>query len=315
MATATTTNAPETTNAPSGQRLNVWFVDVGQADCILLSDGETAVLVDAGNNGDGDEVAAFIANAGVERLTYAIGTHPHEDHIGGLDQVLSQVPTNAVLLPAKESDTQTYQDVLAAIEDAGAERVTAQPGATYDFGFYSMTVLGPVKTYDDMNNNSVVVRVDCGETSFLLTGDIEEQAEHDILSMGYDVECTVLKAPHHGSETSSSYVFLRAAYPEMVVIQCGRDNSYGHPHEDPLSRYRDIGATVYRTDTMGTIHLTSDGHSVSADAQGIASPVTRARWAGWSVRRTRRPIQHAGQSARRTGRPIRRTGRPIRHTG
>jgi competence protein ComEC len=233
-------------------------------------------LVDAGNNGDGDEVAAFIADAGVERLAYAIGTHPHEDHIGGLDQVLDRVPTDAVILPDKESDTQTYQDVLAAIENSGAERVTAQPGAVYDFGFYSMTVLGPVKAYDDMNNNSVVVRVDCGETSFLLTGDIEEQAEHDLLSMGYDVECTVLKAPHHGSETSSSYVFLRAAYPEMVVIQCGRDNSYGHPHEDPLSRYRDAGATVYRTDTMGTIHMTSDGHSVATDAQGIASPVTRA---------------------------------------
>jgi len=262
--------------APVQGELAVWFVDVGQADCALLSDGSASVLVDAGGNATAKDVVAFLREQGIERLDYAIGTHPHEDHVGGLDAVLDAVPVDTLILPEKEGDTKTYEDVLDAARRNGVSIVRAKPESVYRVGTYTMTLLGPVKLYDDMNNNSVVARVDHGENVFLFTGDIEAAAEKDILSMGYDVECTVLKAPHHGSETSSSYVFLRAAYPEMVVVSCGLDNSYGHPHDGPMSRYRDAGATVYRTDTLGSIRMTSDGRSITVDAQGEASPVRRA---------------------------------------
>lgn len=273
----TAATMPDALSTPIGaEGLTVWFVDVGQGDCVVITDGEVSLLVDAGGNADGEAVAAFLRGQGIEHVAYAVGTHPHEDHIGGMDRVLDAVSVGVLLVPDAQSDTKTYLDVLAAAERNGTTVERVQPETVYRLGSYTMTILGPVRQYENMNDNSVVARVDYGGTSFLLTGDIEEAAEKDILSMGYDVECTVLKAPHHGSETSSSYVFLRAIYPEIVAIQCGEGNSYGHPHDGPLSRYRDVGATVYRNDLLGTIRMTSDGAAVTVDAQGEQSAVTRA---------------------------------------
>lgn len=118
-----------------------------------------------------------------------------------------------------------------------------------------------------------MVKIVYGDTSFLFTGDIEREAEVDILAMKYNISCDVLKAAHHGSNTSSGYVFLRESNPEMVVVSCGADNSYGHPHEEPMSRYRDLGATIYRTDTMGTVVMTSDGKTITANTEGEKSPI------------------------------------------
>ena len=128
--------------------------------------------------------------------------------------------------------------------------------------------------YDDTNNTSIVLRVDFGETSFLFTGDMERDAEADLLSDGCDVSCTVLKVGHHGSSTSTSYPFLRAAMPEYAVISVGEDNSYGHPHEETLSRLYDAGCTVYRTDRLGTVVAVSDGTDVSFLTERSGSPET-----------------------------------------
>ncbi len=252
--------------------LEVYFIDVGNADAILVRDGLGAVLVDAGNNGDGEDILRFLEERGVRRLNYAIGTHPHEDHIGGLDDVLRGIDVGSLILPEKESDTQTYLDVLDAMEDERIPRIEAEAGLSYEVGGFTLKIIGPARLYEDMNNNSVVARIEYGDTAFLLPGDIEEAAEKDILAQGYDISCDVLKAPHHGSETSSSYLFLRQSNPESVVILCGEGNSYGHPHEGPLSRYRDLGATVYRTDTMGTVAFYSDGQEITVSVLGEASP-------------------------------------------
>ncbi len=256
--------------------LAVHFIDVGQADAILVTDGTYAVLIDAGSNADGKSVVSYLRDQGIERLTYAVGTHPHEDHIGGLDTVLSQIPTGEAILSPAQSDTSTYQDVFGVAKSKKIPVAMAEAGAEYAIGSFTMQLLGPVKEYDDLNNSSVVVKILYGETSFLMTGDIEEKAEKDILSTGYDISCDVLKAPHHGSDTSSSYLFLRESNPSMVVISCGKGNRYGHPHEGPLSKYRDVGAEVFRTDTMGTIVMTSDGVNISANVSGEASDEARA---------------------------------------
>jgi competence protein ComEC len=256
----------------SGSIFTVSFLDVGQADAILVSDGEHAALVDAGNNGDGNDVVEYIRSRGLTKLDFAIGTHPDEDHVGGLDTVMRSIETDTLIIPEKAGTTNTYRDVLAAAQDGGVRVTAAEAGSEYDIGSFRMSVFGPVKTYSDTNSNSVVVKITYGNTSFLMTGDIEQDAERDIVSMGYDLECDVLKAAHHGSETSSSYIFLRAANPRMVVISCGADNQYGHPHEAALSRYRDLGATVYRTDTMGTVIMESNGETITVNAAGDESP-------------------------------------------
>lgn len=251
--------------------LYVYFIDVGQGDSILVTRDGSGILIDAGNNGDGAVVIEAIQNAGLERLDYVIGTHPHEDHIGGLDEVLRGIPADNIILPKYETDTKTARDLLEAIEETGVARIDARAGASYDLGGFRMDILAPVREYSDANNNSVVAKITYGTTSFLLTGDIEAKAEKDILDMGTDVSCDVLKSPHHGSGSASSYVFLRQSNPKEIVISCGVNNSYGHPHEQTLSRYRDLGATVYRTDRQGTVTMRSDGKTITAEVQGEQS--------------------------------------------
>lgn len=252
--------------------LTVSFIDVGQADSILLSAGGEAMLIDAGNNDDGGLVLDYIASLGITELKYAVGTHPDEDHIGGLDTVMASIPVGTLLMPDKYANTKTYRDVISTADECGITLLSPSAGDTLDLGGCVLTILGPMRDYSGKNDCSIVIKAVFGDTSFLFTGDIETDAEHDLVSMGYDLTCDVLKAPHHGSSTSSSYVFLRSANPKMIVIPCGRDNSYGHPHEEVMSRYSDLGATVYRTDTMGTVVMTSDGTDITTDSAGIESP-------------------------------------------
>jgi competence protein ComEC len=254
-------------------RLDVHFIDVGQADAALLTDGKGAVLIDGGNAMDGPLVVSCIKNAGVKKLDLVIGTHPHEDHIGGLSDVLKSVKASVITLPNKRSGTAAWRNLLSAIKSAGVKRVTAKAGDEYDIGDMHIVLVAPVKTYkgdssEDLNNMSVICKVMYGDTSFLFTGDAEREAESDVLASGADISCDVLKVPHHGSGSSSSYVFLREANPKIAVISCGKDNDYGHPHEEVLSRYNDLGAEVIRTDRLGTAVVSSDGKTVTADKKG-----------------------------------------------
>lgn len=243
--------------------LEVHFIDVGNADAILLlCDGEAA-LVDAGENNQGDEVAAYIQNQGAYSLKYAVGTHPHSDHIGGLDTVLYSIPAETVLMPSKEHTTETYADVLTAIDETGAELITPEVGDTYQVGAAVMTVLSPDREWDELNDNSIVLLVENGKDSFILAGDAEIAAEEVMLEADLVPEADVLKVGHHGSYTSSSYRWLNAILPDYCVITCGEDNEYGHPHEEVLSRLSDLekvrGTVTYRSDLNGHIVAHSAG--------------------------------------------------------
>ena len=246
-----------------GETLTVHFIDVGQADSALLLCGGESMLIDGGNAEDSSLVVSYLADLGVERLDYVVCTHAHEDHVGGLSGPLNTCTAGAVWSPVREYSSKAFGNFIQYTQAQGLEPVCPPVDSTYSLGDAAVTVLGPREDYSDTNNTSIVLRVDFGETSFLFTGDMEQSAEADLIDAGCDLRATVLKVGHHGSDTSSSYRFLREVLPEYAVISVGTGNTYGHPSADTLSRLYDEGAQVYRTDLLGTIVAVSDGTSVT----------------------------------------------------
>lgn len=245
----------------------VHFIDVGQADAALVvCDGET-MLIDGGNREDSSLIYAYLKEENVTHLNYLVATHAHEDHIGGLPGALNYATVGTALCSVTEHDSGVFETFVSQLAKQGKEITVPKAGDRFELGGADVQVVGPVQHSDDPNNMSLVLRIEYGETSFLFTGDAERQEEQDILDAGYELESTVLKVGHHGSENSTTYPFLREVMPEYAVISVGEGNSYGHPTEEALSRLRDAGVAVLRTDERGTIICTSDGQTVSFAAQ------------------------------------------------
>lgn len=241
----------------------VRFFDVGQADSILVTCGEDSMLVDGGNVADGQYVVSALKKCGVKRLQYVFNTHCDEDHCGGLAGVLAAFSADSVYSSTDSYDTKAFSNFKKYTEQQGKTVQIPKIGDTWQLGDASVTLLGPVKRYEDNNDNSLVLRIEYGETSFLLTGDMGREAESDLIDSGAKLSATVLKVGHHGSNSSTGYVFLREVTPQYGVICVGADNTYGHPHEEALSRLRDAEVTLFRTDLEGTVTCTSDGRTVS----------------------------------------------------
>ena len=258
-----------TTQPPAvsdGERLTVHFIDVGQADCALLECGGQYMIVDGGNVEDSSLVVSYLQRQGVQELQAVVCSHAHEDHVGGLPGVLAVYPTGAVYAPTNTYASKVFDDFLYYTDQQRLEVTIPAPGHSFTLGEATVTVLGPTKSYADPNDTSIILLVQFGKTRFLFTGDMETGAENDMLDYwgeGFNWHADVLKVGHHGSETSTSYRFLRAVMPSYGVISVGAGNSYGHPHELPLSRLEDAGVTLYRTDELGTVIATSDGENVS----------------------------------------------------
>ncbi len=251
--------------------LSVHFIDVGQGDSILIQVGDENMLIDAGTNESGPVVTQYLTDLGISHLDWVIATHPHEDHIGGLDDVILQMDVGRVMMPSKEHTTQTFEDVLDAIESKNLTITLPEAGDTYPLGDGKFTILGPVTDYgDDLNNWSIVLRLDYGDTSFLFTGDAESAAEADILDSGLSVDADVLKVGHHGSDTSTSQDFLDAVSPDFAVISAGTDNDYGHPHQTTLDKLMAAQINLCRTDLQGTVVITSDGSDLDVSYEGEA---------------------------------------------
>lgn len=244
--------------------LNVHFIDVGQGDSILVESAGHFMLIDAGENNQGETVVSYLKQAGVSSLDYVIGTHPHSDHIGGLDNVIRSFDTKTLFLPPVEHTTATFEDVLDAAEEKGLSITAPVPGDSFSLGEASFTLLSPVKEYDDdLNDWSVGVRLSYGDNAFVMCGDAEEKAEQDIIKSGATLSADVLKAGHHGSNTATSDSFLKAVSPSVAVISCGKGNSYGHPHKETMEKLEKAGVNVLRTDELGTIIAHSDGTAIT----------------------------------------------------
>ena len=254
----------ESTMIPEKSTFEVHFIDVGQGDAALVLCDEKTMLIDGGKPKASDVIYTYLKKQGITCLDYIICTHPDDDHIGGLSAPLSTITVNNVYAPDVEADIKSYQSFKQKTKEQGLIIKHPVCGESFQFGSSIVDFFGPVTESEvDKNNSSIVMKITYGETSFLFTGDAEREEEQQILDKGYDLSATVLKVGHHGSRNSTTYPFLREIMPEYAVISVGKDNTYGHPAEDVLSKLRDAGSKVYRTDIQGDIIAVSDGHTVT----------------------------------------------------
>ncbi len=247
----------------SGDEVQFHFIDVGQADAALIRTAAGDILIDAGTNSSEDELKAYLDSHGVTTLEYAIFTHPHEDHIGGADMVIRHYEVKRAILPDVTSTTQTFANMMDALEERRVEVIQSKPGTEFKVGELSCTVLAPLSDkYSELNSYSVVLRAVYGETSVLFTGDAETDSEEEMLAqyrLTGELNCDILKVGHHGSDTSSADAFIKAVSPTHAVISCGEGNKHGHPVQEILERYEANEVLIYRTDREGSIVFTSTG--------------------------------------------------------
>lgn len=233
------------------------FIDVGQGDATLLLSGGEAVLIDAGEAEAGETVAAYLENLGVKRLLAVVATHPHADHIGGIPSVLDNFEVENFYMGGDVTTTKTYGDLLETLERQGLRPIVPTPGDELAFASGAvLTFLGPYDDVpaDNLNDRSLVCLFRAGDTRVLLMGDAEQDAEDSLLRHHPFLACNVLKAGHHGSDTSTSKRFLSRIRPETAVISCGQNNIYGHPSPQTLE--------TLSAESVHNIHITAEEGTV-----------------------------------------------------
>ena len=264
LTTEPTLTTPTTQSPTTFGEFRVHFVDVGQADGAVIECGGEFAVIDAGYPESGPLMVEYLQDLGAEKLSLVVGTHPHGDHIGGLPDVLDAFPTDTVWTSQLPYTNEYVREFKSAVTTNGATLEQPRPGAVFQLGGASIEVIGPLNLeYEDANDLSLVLMVQYGDNRFLMTGDMEELAEHELVEAGVDLKADVLKVGHHGSYSSSSYRFLREVMPTYSVISCGAANEYGHPHEVTLSRLQDADTIIFRTDKMYTVIAESDGANVN----------------------------------------------------
>lgn len=266
----TATSVPDSSPAKTTE-LTVHYIDVGQADCILVQNKGKNALIDAGNRADYSVIHDYLDSLGIKKLDTFILTHPHEDHIGSAAQIVQNFQIGTVYMTDASASPRVYKSLMEELQAKKIKPKYPKAGDRFSLGEAAFTFLGPVAVYDDLNSMSLVVRADFGTNSFLFTGDATDEAEHDMLKNKADLSADVLKVGHHGSRDSSTYVFLKAVNPKYSVISCGADNDYGHPHKEALSRLNDVGSTIFRTDQSGTVIASSNGKKITWNTAGTKS--------------------------------------------
>lgn len=270
------TEIPETKSEISmeqvdaGKEMTVHFLDVGQGDAIFIhSPNGKNMLIDGGKKDAGNSVVTYLRSNGVEKLDYVVATHPDADHIGGLLAVLNSISIRNFVDSGKVHTSQTYEKMLQLIQDKKIPFVVPKKGDTIPLDSnLEIVVLNAGEDSTDNNEASIVLKVKYGNISFLLTGDADVSVEQSMLKE-FQLESTILKAGHHGSNTSSSEEFIHAVQPKVTILSYGKDNAYGHPNAEVVARLKDVNSQVYATAEVGNIVVKTNGvdYTVSAEEQ------------------------------------------------
>lgn len=255
--------------AVSASGLQVHFIDVGQGDSELIQFNGTNILIDGGTQDMGSVVESYLRDHGVSSLSLVVSTHPHEDHLGGLLTILNDFPVGQILDSDQAHTTLTFETYLNLIDQKNISYVVAERGQSIDLDPVKIEVLSPPATHfaDDLNQNSIVLKVTYNNISFMLMGDAGIVAESSLLSSGYDLQSDILKVGHHGSSSASSSAFLRRVKPTSSIIEVGTGNDYGHPTQKTLNALQSTGSKVYRTDNNGNVVVTTDGQSYNVTTE------------------------------------------------
>ena len=271
-----TSQATGNTGTSQAGTLTVTWLDVGQGDAAVIQCGGQTMLIDGGKPEKSSYIYAWLQQHGLSYLDVIVATHVDADHIGGLSGALNYASVGTAYCPVTTGTTETFQSFVKYLAKRDRRITVPTAGETFALGGAQVQILGPLHSAEDSNDNSIVLKVSFGATSFLFTGDAERAEEQDLLNAGVNLQSTVLKVGHHGSDTSTSYPFLRAVAPQYAVISVGAGNSYGHPTEAVLSRLRDAGVTTFRTDMQGEITAVSDGQMVNFSTAKNAAAETLA---------------------------------------
>lgn len=254
--------------------MEIHVIDCGQADSILLLSEDEVMLVDTGDLKDSytNKIINYLKSFNITKIDYLILTHADSDHIGGAPEIINEFDVEKCIMPDFVKTTKIYENTLLALAENEVDCSVPVPGEVFKIGEASCKVLAPLDDYEDCNDTSVVIRVDFGARSVLLTGDAEKESEADIVATytKADLKVDVLKSGHHGSRTSSSEALLDLCDPDYAVISCGDGNSYGHPHPETLDRYDDYGIEYYRTDLHGTVIIKTDGETLTITTEKTA---------------------------------------------
>lgn len=255
------TNEKAVSILKTNSNLEVYYFDVGQADSILIRENDNNILIDAGNNEDGEKLVNYLKNdLNIEKFNMVVGTHPHEDHIGGLDNVIDSFDIDTILMPNATSTSKTFENVLDSIEKKDYKITVPKINEEFNYNNINIKVLYTGTDEKDLNNTSIVLKLTYQNNKFLFMGDATSKVEKKLLNE--DIKSDVLKIGHHGSEYSTTKNFLDKVNPQYAIIEVGKNNTYKHPKEITLDKLNKKNIKIYRTDIDGTIKVVSDGNNL-----------------------------------------------------
>ncbi len=249
------------TTKEENHNLNITYLDVGQADAILIQNDGHNMLIDAGNNEDGPLLVQYFKEQNINKFDYLIATHPHEDHIGGMDDIVKNFDIDKIYMPDVTTTTKTFLDLLDAIEEKNMTFDVPKVNQSFTLGHTLFQVIYTGNDKKNLNNASIVLKASFKNTSYLFTGDATSEVEKKILKK--DIQATVLKVGHHGSKYSTTTTFLEKVNPTYAIISVGKNNSYNHPNQTTLDKLTKGNIEIYRTDEMGSIFLETDGKKIT----------------------------------------------------
>lgn len=264
-------------------KLVVHFIDVGQGDSTFIQfpNGESS-LIDGGTRKSGDKVVNYLKDLDIGKIDYLIATHPHEDHIGGLPEVIRNFNIGKVYMPDKTANTAIFEELLKEIKNKDLKITLAEGGnSIIDDEKFQFTILAPNRDdYIETNDFSIVTKIEYIDASFILTGDAEKSSELDMINKNYNLKSNVIKIGHHGGRTSSSQEFLKKVDPDYSIISVGADNTYGHPHKETLDRLNKLDSNIIRTDELGDIVIVSNGKETTISEKIITETETKVQYIG-----------------------------------